>query len=306
MPVLKRSLVALLLLAPMQPAHAAYGPAQLLFTIKSAEIGESSGIEPSTLQADITWTHNDSPAVGDWIGRFYALGPTGFTVAAFQVVGSFNSDWEAMELAAGTDGGTSLYFADFGDNLTSQPVRPGFAVYEVPQPLAVAGSALVRVTPSRIHPVFWDGTRHNVETFMIDPRDGSFVVVTKEPDGHSGVFVAPRPAVAGGPRVLARVGEVDLTELASGSTSSHLNATGGDFAPDGSRIVVRTYVEAFEWEVGARTIAEAFAGAPQRIELPVTQQGEAIAYTPDSANLLTSSEGPARPQDRPVHLIPRA
>lgn len=85
------------------------------------------------------------------------------------------------------------------------------------------------------------------------------------------------------------------------SPSSRLQTTGGEFSPDGRRLVIRTYIEAFEWDV-ARGLEAGLKQPPTRIPLPRTAQREAIAYTRDGLSLVTTSgQLPA-----PVHLVPGA
>jgi hypothetical protein len=60
---------------------------------------------------------------------------------------------------------------------------------------------------------------------------------------------------------------------------------------------VRTYAQAFEWTVSGGDVVAALKGAPQPIELPDEQQGEAIAYTRDGKDLVTTSEGKGAPLD---------
>lgn len=81
---------------------------------------------------------------------------------------------------------------------------------------------------------------------------------------------------------------------------SQLATTGGDVAPDGSRVVVRTYTDAYEWEVGEGGVLDALTlTAPYaRTPLPPTTQGEAIGYGADSRTLWVSSEGAGAPVHR--------
>jgi len=78
-------------------------------------------------------------------------------------------------------------------------------------------------------------------------------------------------------------------------------ATGGEIRPDGQRVVVRTYTDAYEWPVTRNDVAAAFRLAPIHVPLPPTRQGEAITYTRDGQALWVSAEG-AR---APVHQLRR-
>lgn len=289
---------ALALSASVSPgvARTDYAPAELLFKFTDTAISESSGFAQSARNDDVYFTHNDSSAPANSLGAFFAVGPDGTTLTTFAVRGTVNIDWEDMATGSGPDGGPFLLFADMGDN---NEVRTIVQIYEIAEPRITAGVTEADVIPARVHVLAFEDGPHNAEAFMVDPRDGAFVIVTKDPSGMSGVYLADAPPLAGAPRLLRRVADVRIDQLASAATSSARETTAGDIAPDRSKIVVRTYVEAFEWTLGDDPIATAFARAPTRIPLPVTKQGEAIAYTQNSQDLLISSEGTWAP----VHIL---
>lgn len=81
--------------------------------------------------------------------------------------------------------------------------------------------------------------------------------------------------------------------------TSRLSATGGEVSRDGKRLVVRTYVEAFQWDISQGLVA-GLKKTPVRIPLPRTKQGEAIAYAGDDVSLVTTTEQ----LPSPVHLVP--
>ena len=66
--------------------------------------------------------------------------------------------------------------------------------------------------------------------------------------------------------------------------------TGGANSPDGSKVVIRTYSDAYEFDVKNGDVVSAITkGKPRITPLPDDAQGEAIAYTPDGASFLTLS-----------------
>jgi hypothetical protein len=67
--------------------------------------------------------------------------------------------------------------------------------------------------------------------------------------------------------------------------------TGGDTAPDFTRVVLRTYTDAFEFKVADGDVVAAITeGTPTITPLPGEPQGEAITYTADGQFFLTVSE----------------
>ena len=102
---------------------------------------------------------------------------------------------------------------------------------------------------------------------------------------------SPSPSLA---RTIARAPLVSTTAIGP-------QATGADIAPDGSRIVIRTYQEIFEWAIPGGDIASAFSTLGEPIPHPLVPQGEAVTFTRDSAGLMTTTEGAG-----PLYLIVRS
>jgi hypothetical protein len=66
--------------------------------------------------------------------------------------------------------------------------------------------------------------------------------------------------------------------------------TGGAISPDGRRLALRTYTDAYVWPLTRSDVVTALMGAPQRIALPPSPQGEAISFSADSRSLVLASE----------------
>jgi hypothetical protein len=109
------------------------------------------------------------------------------------------------------------------------------------------------------------------------------------------VYEAPAALGAGVVNVLHRVGHVPVPEV-----------TAGDISPDGTRVVLRNYTAAYEWDVLGGDVATALRGEPTPIPLPPQPQGEGITYTRDSGALLISSEGAGQPVYRLDRIVPEA
>jgi hypothetical protein len=68
--------------------------------------------------------------------------------------------------------------------------------------------------------------------------------------------------------------------------------TGGDIAPDGSVVVLRTYATVWVWDrFPSAPLAEAFAEAPCEGPSEIEPQGEAIAFGAAGTSYYTVSEG---------------
>ena len=191
-------------------------------------------------------------------------------------------DWEDVSRGPGR----TLWFGDIGDN---RAVRDrGLLVHRVAEPTGAASGTLTS-TPYRLR--YEDGPR-DAEALIVMPRTGRVLVVEKTLAGAAGVYAVDPPLRAGGAvNVLRRVAQVPVPSV-----------TGGDISADGTRLVLRNYTAAYEWDVPDGDVVTALEGEPARVELPRTEQGEAIAYGAGARSLITSSEG----ERAPLHELLRA
>lgn len=233
---------------------------------------ESSGIARSIDRPDLWFTHNDSGGAPE----LFSFDLTSDNVAFYPVMGAEAVDWE--DLASGPcpgGNGACLYIADIGDNLERRERVQIYAVAEPQEP----GPVAVLATWSIKYP---EGPR-DAETLLVHPQSGAMTIVTKSMAGRSQVLrIPPMP------------GEVDAILIDniqfSGDNKWDRTITAGDWSPDGSRVVVRSYLAAYEWTVDKARPDAHWPLTPTHIPLPRERQGEAIAYLPDG-RLFTSSEG---------------
>jgi hypothetical protein len=270
-----------------------------VFRFQDPSIGESSGVATASYRNDLIFTHNDS---GD-SARFFAVDFTGHTVATYAVAGAQAVDWEDMARGPHHDGtpGQSLYFADMGNNLRDRSV---LTIYEVDEPM-------VGVTPSTI-PIrstltfSYPDIPHDAEALLVHPVTGQLVVVAKEFHGFSNVYLLTG-GVAVQVTTLNMLGLMTLSLDALIGPSTFTGAfaplpgtqiTGGAIGPAGDRIVLRTYLEAFEWRLYGSDYAGSFAIQPVKVAVPPTSQGESATYTNGGAAFITTTEGVGGPVHR--------
>ncbi|SCL70657.1 esterase-like activity of phytase family protein [Micromonospora peucetia] len=187
---------------------------------------------------------------------------------------------DTEDLAVGGDG--TVWVADVGDNDRS---RQTLAVWKLP--------------PGADRPVLYrlaypDGP-HDAEALLVT-GDGRPVIVTK----YSATLYAPSaPLRPGTTAPLVKVGQV---QLPASTTSNPFGAlgrtavTGAATAPDGRRAVLRTYADAYEFDVADGDLITALtSGTPRVTALPDEPQGESITYSHDGRSLLTVSETAGQP-----------
>jgi len=185
---------------------------------------------------------------------------------------------DTEDLGIARDG--TLWVADIGDNDSER-----------------ATVALWRLAPEAKTPVLYrlsypDGA-HDAEALLLAPS-GTPIIVTKTL-GAGGVYVPAGPLTAGRTTPLRRAGDVALPMTTTSnpfSLAGHLVITGGAVSPDGRFAVLRTYADAFEFDVtDGDVVAAVTKGRPRPIAMPDEPQGESVAYTPDGTALVTVSEG---------------
>lgn len=248
-----------------------YGQPEVLIALDDSRVKESSGLAPSRLIPGSYYTINDSGNPPE----IYRLEPRTGKVEAIPVPGAENVDWEDLATAA-IDGRPYIFIGDIGDNTGR---RASITVYRAPE--TVEGENL-RI--DQTYTLRYPDEPHNAETLMVHPN-GDLYIVTKAATRPSMVFKLPPPA-AGGEYVLQKVGEVQLgTEL----RESRL-VTGGAVSPNGDRVVLRTYMSAYEF-AAPKAFDDWVKAVPSPVRTNFDGQGEAITYALDGSGMLTSSEG---------------
>jgi hypothetical protein len=237
---------------------------------------EASGVAVSRTQPGVLWTHNDSgndPAL-------FAFDTLGRSLGMFRVVGAINVDWEAIR-AAPCAGGSCLFIADIGDN-TSR--RGDVVVYRLPEPRirpdSLGPMATARATALRIR--YPDGP-HDAEAMIITPI-GDLLLITKG-DGGARVYRVSLAAWDSPATAQARL--VGTLPIPVDPSSSRL-VTDAALAPDGVRVVVRTYRDLFFFQLAADRLLPAEPARACNV-LGLEMQGEGVDWL-DSHTLVLTSE----------------
>ena len=233
---------------------------------------EISGMTYSQRHPGILYLHNDSSGGP----RIYAVDArTCRTRATLTLAGAQARDLEAIGSGRDAKGRPILWVGDIGDNLDSWPeVR----LLRVREPRVLRDQTL----KVRTYRFTYPGGPQNAEALLADPRSSRVWVITKKL-AHGALYALPdlrRDRVTVARRVQQEGGLV----------------TDASVSPDGSRYVVRDYVD-----------AQVYAGLPPgqrlgRVYLPFQLQGEAVTWTSDGSALLVASERDRRLLRVPVVL----
>ena len=288
-----------------------YSAGRLYFQFQDPQILESSGVVASSVRDGLFFTHNDSPGSveGQAIeARVFAVDDQGCTLVEHTLTAATNIDWE--DIARGPSAsGSVLWLGDIGDNNHARTA--GIDVYRIAEPNVNNSSrrASDGCPTAAVEPATWTrfrlrylDTPHDAETLLAHPITGQLFVVTKSPTSTAIVYAAPVDLVEGADNLLTPVAVIAFppsTTLGRGpqldqqfpfDAAGRLQTTGGDISPDATKVVVRTYTDAWEWDVTDHDIPAAFAGTPRQLPLLYTAQGEAIGYTRDGTALVTTCE----------------
>ena len=249
--------------------------------IGSAQLHEVSGVVASGLSADRFWVHNDS---GD-APRLYAIDGQGALLQTLELTGITARDWEDLALGPGPEEGQPyLYAADIGDN---QSARASITVHRIEEPAVGMGYVASSSFDSLVL-TYPDGA-HNAETLLVDPRDGSLLIVTKEAGGTAELYSTDYFGPGSQARELVYRGQAVVTET----------ATGGDVSRDGTAIVIRGYGGVHGWTLeDSQPLWSALASSPCSLTSVGEPQGEAIGFLADGSGYLTISEGLNQPVNR--------
>lgn len=185
---------------------------------------------------------------------------------------------DTEDLARSRDG--TIWVGDIGDN---DRVRRTVALWKL---------APGRRTPV-LHRLSYPDGAHDAEALLLS-GDGTPIIVTKDDSGTSELYSPSGTLRAGRTVPMRKVGAFTLPRSTTRNPFSIFGrrlVTGGAVAPDGSRVVLRTYADALEFDVIGGDVARAVTeGTPRIIPLPDEPQGESISYSPDGTSLLTISE----------------
>ena len=264
-----------------------YGPPKVVGTIKNPSVGESSGFVASRTAPGVYWTHNDS---GD--GPFlYAIGSKGESLGVWRVNGAEADDWEDIAAGPGPDKSKSyLYVGDIGDNSST---RKEIVVYRLPEPKpTVADSKTTKAKPNiteaaiPIRLRYPDG-KHDAETLIVNPTTGDIYIINKIALESPMVYEATAPFATNKVVTMKSRGQLKIPSLFGGIL------TGGSVSPDGRRIALVDYFQAYEAVLpkDSTNFDDFWKERLVPIDFGKRNQGEGIAYRLDGKALLGTSEG---------------
>lgn len=251
---------------------------KIVGTIGNKKIDESSGLAASPCQTDVLWTHNDS---GDK-PNIFAVNTKGENLAEFRVKGAENYDWEDIAAYKDEKEDCFLYIGDIGNN---ERLRGEMKIYRVKEP-AISGNNSHTTENAEIIKFTYPDFRRDAETLMIHPQTGDIYILTKRLSGASGVYKLAADYSLEKVNELEKITDFTVPAIPNGFL------TGGDISPDGRRVIVCDYFQAYELILpdDAKNFDEIWKQKPLKIELGERKQGEAVGYSADGNSIFATSE----------------
>lgn len=267
-----------------------YDKPKVIGKIESAEIKESSGLAVSKCQPDVFWTHNDS---GD-DAFIFAFNGKGEKLGTWKVAGAKAFDWEDIAQIKDANGECLLYIGDIGNNTRS---RGEFTIYRVREPkISPENKSSTKKNPlatdaSEAIKFEYPGARRDAETLMVHPASGDVYILSKSMSGASAVYKLKSNFDLSKTNKLEKLADFTVPAIPNGFL------TGGDISPDGRRVVICDYFNAYELGLpdAAKNFDEIWTQTPSTIELGPREQGESVAYSADGKSIFAGSENKKSP-----------
>ncbi|MFY1669312.1 hypothetical protein ACN27G_05055 [Plantactinospora sp. WMMB334] len=199
------------------------------------------------------------------------------------------------DLALSADGKT-VWIADTGDNDSER--RTSVVLWSMP---------LSGASKPVLHRLTFPGNkRHDAEALLIGPDDVP-LIITKS-TGKAEIY-RPTAELAknndeGVP--LEKAGEIALPKSSTANPfggAGRVTITGAARSPDGKRVALRTYADAFEWDVEGDDVVKSLTTGKPRMTALADPFGEAISYTPDGKSFLTVSDVDSLGEEQDVTVL---
>ncbi|CAN5505607.1 hypothetical protein BH10ACI3_BH10ACI3_19700 [soil metagenome] len=272
--------------SPRSDAGSRYSAPKVNGKIASSDITESSGIAASRCQSNVLWTHNDS---GD-DAFIFALNTTGGSLGTWRIPNAQNIDWEDIATYKDKAGKCFVFIGEIGDNKAK---RHEHTIYRIQEPIVIPANA----NSSRKDPIIsseaeavnftYPDYDQDAETIMVNPKNGDIYVITKRVSGPAGIYRLKPDFGKAEPQKAESVAELSVPAIPNGFL------TGGDISPDGRRVIICDYSQAYEYVLPgkATNFDDIWKQTPEPVELGARSAGEAICYSVDGTSLFATSEG---------------
>jgi hypothetical protein len=263
----------------------AWGQPELLGKVTAAGLAELSGMAASWHNPGVLYVHNDRnrPVI-------YALDGSAGLLTRLTLGGAIASDIEDIEVSR-CPGGTCIFAADIGNNITA---REEFSIFRVAEPnVPLGASSADRTLPAERFAFRYADAPHNAESLIIDPGTGAVFIVTKVAAGQPSAAYKLDTFELGKVNVATKIADLPVPK------AGDQPATAGSAHPCGSGFLLRTGNTLYEFRIPVGTaFIDAFHATPVVVPAGVEPQSEAVTYQPDGRGYYTTGEGANPPVNR--------
>lgn len=281
--------------APVNLAEANFSKAIDLGEIENIHLLEVSGIVSSKKFPGFFWAQNDSGNPNS----IYLLDSTGRGKKEVMITGAANRDWEDLGLFVESNGTSTLFLGDFGDNNNAWPFD---ILYWITEPDIATLPIASSVNCSSITFTIPDGSR-DIECMLIDQKTKDIYLISKR-DVIKRLYKISASKLIPSARVVAEFIEELNFSIPSSLDNTLQKAhyiTSGTVSKDNSEIIVKSYSQLFYWRrKTGESIEDALLRPSKNIEYSVEPQGEAISFNANGSAFVTISESLTPP---PSHLF---
>jgi hypothetical protein len=250
-----------------------FSPAKKLAKLDNKKLEEVSGGAASINNPDYFWLHNDSgngPEVFLVDSKLNIL----YTCTLKDVE---NRDWEDIAVGPGPEEGKSyIYIGEIGDNDAKYKTK---YIYRLEEPKWDGKSATATITSFDTIAFELPDAKKDSETLLLDPSTKDLYVISKR-DEPVWLYRIKYPQNTKATTTAERLTSMPFVKI-----------VGGDFSPDGKKILLKNYEHIYYWETdGRKSIADLLKEKPFEIPYELEPQGEAIMWARDNQSFYTISE----------------
>lgn len=229
-------------------------PGQQISFITDSLVREASGLEFSTLNNGMLWTHNDS---GDG-PRLFLLDTSGVIRMQVHLNGIKSIDWEDITLAS-----PYIYIADIGDNNAR---RNHLFIHRIAEPLFESKAEVeIEVKDISTMKFTYENGPRDAETLLYDYNSDELIIVTKR---EKNCLVYPFHFQSSSELVQLRAaGSIPLRHFTSGDANEQ------------GEVLIKNYDAVFYWGPSDELIVRRLINGPEfTIPYKTEPQGEAICW----------------------------
>ncbi len=260
-----------------------YARPRQLGRLANTDIKTSAGIAISLENENLLWSHNR----GDTLPRFFGFNLQGTHVVEYRIDAKLI---ELQDMASyRVERQATLVFADVGDY---ELKRKSYVLYLLREPRMTKAPKFGKIDtikPQMTLEFTYDtGPQHcqAVAVDASDPKAIKFIFISSNEGGNCIVYELPMPGTRDkGPLVAKTIAKLTIPTV-----------TSLDISPDGSRMMVLTYGDGYEFtRTGDKKWSDALATKPRILEMPIRHKGEAICYGADGKTLYLTADGARTP-----------